>query len=191
LSKDESEPGAGNREAPSPCSRPNMRTTKSSNFNAGLGVFESRIPRVLPDARQRGRGFTLIEVMVVVAIIAIIAAIALPSYQQSVRTSRRADAVLALQRIQIEQERFRAECPSYANDPAAARTCAALGLALANTSADGNYALALAGVTATGYTATATAVAGTSQAEDAGCTVLTLTVAGLTLTRTPAECWPR
>lgn len=42
------------------------------------------------------RGFTLIELMIVVAIVAILASIALPSYQDSVRKSRRADAKSAL-----------------------------------------------------------------------------------------------
>ncbi len=47
-------------------------------------------------SRLSARGFTLIELMIVVAVIAILAAIAYPSYQDSVRKSRRADAKAAL-----------------------------------------------------------------------------------------------
>lgn len=42
------------------------------------------------------RGFTLIELMIVIAVIAIIAAIAFPAYNNQVQKTRRADAVSAL-----------------------------------------------------------------------------------------------
>lgn len=41
-------------------------------------------------------GFTLIEVMIVVAIVAILAAVALPSYQEHVRKSKRAECQAVL-----------------------------------------------------------------------------------------------
>ncbi len=43
-----------------------------------------------PDGRHREAGFTLIELMIVVAVVAILAAIAFPSYQEHVRKARRA-----------------------------------------------------------------------------------------------------
>lgn len=41
---------------------------------------------------MRARGFTLIELMIVVAIVAILAAVAYPSYRDSISKSRRAEA---------------------------------------------------------------------------------------------------
>lgn len=55
-------------------------------------------------ARQQ-RGFTLIEIMIVVAIVAILAAIAYPSYQEQVRKSRRADCAGELQLLANAMER--------------------------------------------------------------------------------------
>lgn len=62
---------------------------------------------------QAQRGFTLIELMIVVAVLGIIAAIALPSYNEFVREGRRAEAVSGVSDLQLRQERWRAEHTSY------------------------------------------------------------------------------
>mgnify|MGYP002715001189 FL=1 len=56
--------------------------------------------------RILNRGFTLIELMIVVAIIGIIAAIAYPSYQEYVRSAKRADAETALMELGHFMERY-------------------------------------------------------------------------------------
>lgn len=57
-------------------------------------------------ASHSKRGFTLIELMIVVAIVAIIAAIAYPSYTNYVLRTRRADGKEFLMRIAAAQERY-------------------------------------------------------------------------------------
>ena len=57
-------------------------------------------------SRQASFGFTLIELMIVVAIIGIIAAVAYPSYQEYVRNAKRADAETALMELAHVRERY-------------------------------------------------------------------------------------
>jgi type IV pilus assembly protein PilE len=64
---------------------------------------------------KNAKGFTLIEVMIVVAIVAILAAVAVPSYKNSIQKTRRAEAKEALTRIAAAQERFFFTNNRYAN----------------------------------------------------------------------------
>lgn len=53
------------------------------------------------------RGFTLIELMIVVAIVALLASVALPSYQEYVRRGNRAEARAAIMSLaQLEERNF-------------------------------------------------------------------------------------
>lgn len=64
--------------------------------------------------RHRGNsGFTLIEVMIVVAIIGILAAVAYPSYIDSVRKGKRAEARAAVMNMLQQQERYMTQNNTY------------------------------------------------------------------------------
>lgn len=60
------------------------------------------------------QGFTLIEVMVVVAVIAILSAIAIPSYTQYVTKARRSDARVSLMKLAQLQEAYYSSNNQYA-----------------------------------------------------------------------------
>jgi type IV pilus assembly protein PilE len=52
------------------------------------------------------RGFTLVEMVIVIAIIGILAAVAYPSYLDSIRKAKRAEGKAALTRILQAEERY-------------------------------------------------------------------------------------
>lgn len=101
----------------------------------------------------RPAGFTLLELMIVVAVIAVLAAIALPNYIEQVRKGKRAEAVQAIGDMQLRQERWRADNSSYATldeltGSAANSTAYNAGLKY--------YTISISGNNATDYVITAT-----------------------------------
>ena len=60
------------------------------------------------------KGFTLIEIMIVVVVIAILAAIALPNYSEHVRRGHRAEAQSFLADAAARQERYYTQNYEYA-----------------------------------------------------------------------------
>ena len=64
-------------------------------------------------SRHVNRGFTLIELMIVVAIVAILAALAYPAYTDSIRKGKRAQARTALAELLQQQERYMTQRNCY------------------------------------------------------------------------------
>jgi type IV pilus assembly protein PilE len=60
------------------------------------------------------RGFSLIELMIVVAIMTVLAALAYPSYAESVRRSKRIEAQIAMVEVLQEEDRYREDHRVYA-----------------------------------------------------------------------------
>lgn len=74
---------------------------------------------------KKKRGFTLIELMIVVAVVGILAAIAVPSYQESVKKSRRRDAQGVLMSLANAMERHFTAYNWYCDAAAAGGTAEA------------------------------------------------------------------
>jgi type IV pilus assembly protein PilE len=121
------------------------------------------------------QGFTLIELMTVIAIVGILVAIALPSYHESVRKGRRGQAKSDLVELAQRAERFRTVNNTYAGfeatwedeDVQSPRQGDAI-YTIDREDADTNDA---------GFVLTATPEADTSQADD-HCGVLAIDQAG-------------
>ena len=63
--------------------------------------------------KQSHRGFTLLELMIVVAIVGILVSIAYPSYVDSVRKGKRAEGRAALADLLQQQERYMTQNNTY------------------------------------------------------------------------------
>lgn len=124
----------------------------------------------------RQSGFTLMELMIVVAIIGILASIVYPSYTDYLRSSRRADAQTDMLKIQLGMEKWRANNNTYSS------TLANAGF----TDTNPYYSYEIADTSASAYTIKAAAAG--DQLNDTGCTALTLNQSGV---KGPAACWKK
>lgn len=146
-------------------------------------------------ANERSSGFTLVELMITVAILGIIAAIAYPSYQNSVRQSRRSDGVAAALGIQVAQEQFRGNCPFYAQSLGASNICGANAGAStvqgSTTSREGHYSLSIQAGSASGNSYTIVVDPQGQQATDTSCDPMTITYNNTNPNglKAPAACW--
>lgn len=131
--------------------------------------------------RPSRHGFSLIELLVVVAIAAILALIAFPSYMNHVQKTRRADGQIALGDLALRLERCYTQFGAY--------DAAGCAIASPYDSPEGYYSIAVQARDATTYALTATPVG--AQANDTSCGALTLNQLGQRGADggSPDECW--
>lgn len=111
------------------------------------------------------RAVTLLELIVVLTIVAILAVVGFPSYQTYLVESRRSDAINALRANQLTLENYMQQNGT---------TPASGSITLITTSEAGYYNITYTQVDSNNYKLVATAVSGKSQANDTGCTTITL-----------------
>jgi len=123
------------------------------------------------------RGFSLIEIMIVIAIIGILSSIAIPQYNSFIQKTRRADAQVALMMEVQSLERCRAANFTY------------VGCNVTSAESPEAYYDISVTTNATGYTLTADGKG--KQADDGECSQLTITSQGIrNPSPTTTGCWP-
>jgi type IV pilus assembly protein PilE len=132
------------------------------------------------------RGFTLLELMIVVVVISTLALLAMSGYQKQVRKSRRAEAKQILSDVGLRQEKWRSNNVSYLGTDSTVAEVAAFGAI-----ASGDYYTISITTAESGTAFTASAVPKGDQLNDT-CGTLTWTLNAGVVTKSSSigsNCW--
>ncbi len=136
--------------------------------------------------RHGNRGFTLIELMIVLVVGAIVIGIAYPSYQNQMHKNRRADAHATLLEISMREQRYRTDNDTYTTD------LTQLGYAASPATSPGGFYQLQVSAGPGGITEAflVTATPKEAQAGDSACSSITLSSAGVQSSNAGiGECW--
>jgi prepilin-type N-terminal cleavage/methylation domain-containing protein len=118
--------------------------------------MNTQLPQHSPMRHGRSQGFTLIELMIVVAIVAILTTIAYPNYRDYVIRGQLVDATQALAALRANMERYYQDNRTYAAAPGFPNPCAPPQAPYAA----GRFTISCPTFTATAFTAQAQGTAG-------------------------------
>lgn len=134
---------------------------------------------------RKTSGFTLTEVLIAVTVVALLSAIALPNYNNYIRSTHRSEAIQSLMESQQILENCRIN--------SATRTYNGCDTQVTGSIKPDYYTIAVnltpvSGVNDMGYTVTATPKAGTTQVKDTKCSSFSIDQVG-NRSASNASCW--
>jgi type IV pilus assembly protein PilE len=144
---------------------------------------------------RNSRGFSLIELMIVVAVVAILATLATSNYRSYMLRTNRNEGRIALMQIQAAQEKYFLQNNTYATTMAlvvAPTNSGGLGvtsLTAAGVTPNGYYTISLPAATATTYTAQAVATGAQANDKPVLCRTFSINDQGVRSPPDSSGCW--
>ena len=134
---------------------------------------------------QNQAGFTLIEILIVIAIVAVLSALVIPSYNNHTTKTRRTDAKIALTKAAAELEKCYVLHNQYDHNNCNSFPGSGADVVLSD---EGYYKVVATNLGQTTFTLTASPADGSPQAGDSHCANFTITSTGIK-DATNNDCW--